>query len=65
MAHARDFRWFGEQFESLAEAYCVSFLRGVTAAEALSRFAVGEDRRRLGLGDLEERAYEEIGADAA
>lgn len=65
MATARDFRWFGKEFESLGVAYCFSYLRGVSADEALSRFGVTSRRLTLTLDELEERAYEEMGPDCS
>lgn len=58
MATAKDYRWFDKKFESLAVAYCFSYLRGISADEALTRFGVGSRRRALSLDDLEERALE-------
>lgn len=60
---AEDYRWFGRKFESLAVAYCFSYLRDVSADDALTRFGVEGRRRTLRLDDLEERAFDDVGSD--
>ena len=63
MAAPQDYRWFGRKFESLAVAYCFSYLRGVSADEALTRFGVRGRRRTLSLDELEEHAFDAVGSD--
>lgn len=45
-AFARDYAWLQESQPDLAEAYCLSYVRGLTRTEALRRLGVSERRLR-------------------
>ena len=45
VAYARDYLWLQESQPDLAEAYCLSYVRGLSRPEALRRF--GADERAL------------------
>ncbi|GLU46218.1 DUF6461 domain-containing protein [Nocardiopsis ansamitocini] len=42
IAYARDYAWLRESQPDLAEAYCLSYIRGLPKAEALRRLGVDE-----------------------
>ncbi|MDA8372313.1 MAG: DUF6461 domain-containing protein [Nocardiopsaceae bacterium] len=46
VARARDYAWLRETQPDLAEAYCLSYIRGLSKAEALGRLGVDERRLR-------------------
>ncbi|WP_067965587.1 DUF6461 domain-containing protein [Nocardiopsis trehalosi] len=46
VASARDYAWLRETQPDLAEAYCLSYVRGLSKAEALGRLGVDERRLR-------------------
>lgn len=52
IATAADYRWFEERPEGLAEAYCLTLVRGLTAAEFLARLSAWPERPRVGVAAL-------------
>ncbi|MFC3995717.1 DUF6461 domain-containing protein [Nocardiopsis sediminis] len=46
VAFARDYAWLRETQPDFAEAYCLSYVRGLSKAEALGRLGVDERRLR-------------------
>ncbi|MEU6013633.1 DUF6461 domain-containing protein [Streptomyces sp. NPDC047515] len=56
-ATAQDYLWFDEHFPFLAEAYCVTLVRGLTPDSLLTRLGATGVRRVTGMGDLTESAY--------
>lgn len=57
-ATARDYLWFGGHFPELAEAYCVTLVRGLTPEDLLERLGAVEIRHVTGVDGLHEPAYE-------
>ncbi|MEV6108799.1 DUF6461 domain-containing protein [Streptomyces sp. NPDC051940] len=57
-ATAHDYLWFEEEFPSLAEAYCLTLVRGLTPQEALEAFGAQPRDRGRGVRTVEEFAYE-------
>ncbi|MFJ9678445.1 DUF6461 domain-containing protein [Streptomyces sp. NPDC101194] len=57
-ATAHDYLWFGRHFPFLAEAYCVTLVRGPAPDALLKRLGATELRRVTGVDDLTEPAYE-------
>lgn len=51
-ATADDYRWFESDFARLAEAYCITMVRGITPAEVLRLLQAesGDTHARGGLG---------------
>jgi uncharacterized protein DUF6461 len=52
IATAADYRWFEERPEGLAEAYCLTLVRGLTATEFLARLFARPERQRVGVAAL-------------
>ncbi|MFJ1545872.1 DUF6461 domain-containing protein [Streptomyces sp. NPDC088246] len=57
-ATAHDYLWFDEHFPALAEAYCVTLVRGLTPDTLLTQMGATDLRRVTGVDDLQEPAYE-------
>ena len=56
-ATAHDCLWFDEHFPDLAEAYCVTLVRGLTPEALLTRLGATEIRHVTGVDGLHEPAY--------
>lgn len=56
-ATARDYLWFSEHFPDLAEAYCVTLVRGITPEDLLARLGATEVRHVTGVDGLQEPSY--------
>lgn len=51
-AHATDYTWFREEFPGLAEAYCLTFVQGISAEALLLRLDAVQGRRVTGIDDV-------------
>jgi len=54
---AEDYLWFEERFPGLAEAYCLTLVKGLTPGDLLSRLGTSEQVRLTGVEELLEPAY--------
>ncbi|MFI7610303.1 DUF6461 domain-containing protein [Nonomuraea terrae] len=54
-----DYAWFSrERYPELADAYCFTYVRGLTPAELMTRLGVGaDDCSRMTLGELTEAGF--------
>ncbi|SEF78875.1 hypothetical protein SAMN05216223_10222 [Actinacidiphila yanglinensis] len=57
-ATAEDYLWFPTQFPELAEAYCLTLVRGVPPGTLLTRLAAEPAEPATGAADLVERSYD-------
>jgi hypothetical protein len=59
-----DYSWFSrERFPELADAYCFTYVRGLTPEELLTRLGVAvEDRARMTFDELRKTGFRMIGA---
>lgn len=55
---AADYLWFGEDFDDLAEAYCVTLVRGLSPRTLLARLGAEDEVRVTGVQALIEPAYD-------
>ena len=56
-ATATDHLWFGEDFDDLYEAYCITLVRGIAPEALLSRLGATQQIRVTGVHELIEPAY--------
>ncbi|WUD77058.1 DUF6461 domain-containing protein [Streptomyces sp. NBC_00510] len=57
-ATADDYHWFEADFARLAEAYCITLVRGITPAEVLQVLKAEVRGHGIGVATLDEHAYE-------
>ena len=57
-ATALDYTWFSDRFPGLAEAYCLTLVKGLTPAGLLGRLGAREECRVTGAEELLEPAYQ-------
>ncbi|MEU4496168.1 DUF6461 domain-containing protein [Streptomyces sp. NPDC023998] len=57
-ATATDHLWFGEDFDDLYEAYCITLVRGSAPEALLSRLGAAQHIRATGVHELIEPAYD-------
>jgi hypothetical protein len=55
-ATAADYTWFSERYPDLADAFCLTLVRGLTPAEVLHRIDVRQTTNLMGFGEMS-RAY--------
>ncbi|MFF3879065.1 DUF6461 domain-containing protein [Streptomyces sp. NPDC001978] len=56
-ATADDYRWFEADFAQLAEAYCITMVRGITPVEVLGLLQAEVRGHGIGVRTLDEHAY--------
>lgn len=57
-ATATDFGWFAGEFEFLAQAYCITLVRGLSSDDVLARLGAQTEIRVTGVESLYEPAYD-------
>ncbi|MEU1618459.1 DUF6461 domain-containing protein [Streptomyces sp. NPDC005722] len=57
MTTAADYAWFGEQYEELMEAYCITLVQGLTPEELLAALGVECPSRIAGVAGLSEPSF--------
>ncbi|MFF4245882.1 DUF6461 domain-containing protein [Streptomyces sp. NPDC001822] len=57
-ATADNYRWLEKDFARLAEAYCITLVRGITPVDVLKALKAEVQGRGIGVGTLDEHAYE-------